>query len=79
MTLAPFLDAGVNRILQPDQLTLDPQRVLALQQQFPQAGFTGKVQIAGGTQKFRASTGLELQVLLPVVQAHFLIYFAYNP
>jgi outer membrane protein insertion porin family len=27
----------------------------------------------------RMSTGLELQVLLPIVQAPFRIYYAYNP
>jgi outer membrane protein insertion porin family len=47
--------------------------------QFPQAGFSGKVQIAPGTQKPVASTGLELQVILPVVNAPFRVYFAYNP
>jgi outer membrane protein insertion porin family len=46
---------------------------------FPQAGFNGKVQIAPGTQKMRASTGLELQVMLPVVNAPFRLYWAYNP
>ncbi|HUK18574.1 MAG TPA: outer membrane protein assembly factor BamA [Bryobacteraceae bacterium] len=79
VTLAIFTDAGVNRILQPNQLTMDPQQVINLNQQFPQAGFSGKVQIAPGTQKFRMSSGLELQVLLPVVNAPFRVYFAYNP
>ena len=32
-----------------------------------------------GTQKPRASTGIELNVLLPIVQAPFRIYWAYNP
>jgi hypothetical protein len=50
-----------------------------LNTQFPQAGFNGKVYIAPGTQKMRASTGLELQVMLPVVNAPFRLYFAYNP
>jgi outer membrane protein insertion porin family len=79
VTLAPFFDAGANRIIQPNQLTMDPQRVADLNAQFPQAGFTGKVQIAPGTEKPVASTGLELQVLLPVVNAPFRVYFAYNP
>jgi outer membrane protein insertion porin family len=35
--------------------------------------------IAPGTQKMRASTGVELQVMLPVVNAPFRLYFAYNP
>jgi len=77
--LALFADAGVNRILQPNQLKMDPGRVNDLNTQFPQAGFSGKVQIAPGTQKLRASTGAELQVMLPVVQAPFRVYFAYNP
>jgi outer membrane protein insertion porin family len=79
VSLVPFFDAGVNRILRPSQLTLDPQHVLDLNEQFPTAGFTTKVQIADGTQKLRASTGLELDVTLPVVNAPFRIYFAYNP
>jgi outer membrane protein insertion porin family len=79
ITLAAFFDAGLNRILRPDQLTMDPLRVQDLNLQFPQAGFSGKVQIAPGTEKPRASTGLEIQVLLPVVNAPFRVYFAYNP
>jgi outer membrane protein insertion porin family len=54
-------------------------RVNDLNLAFPQAGYTGKVQIAPGTQKPRASTGLELQVMLPVVNAPFRLYWAYNP
>ena len=46
---------------------------------FPEASFTGKAQIVAGTQVIRASTGLELQVLMPVVNAPFRIYWAYNP
>jgi outer membrane protein insertion porin family len=77
--LAPFFDAGVDKILRTNQLTLDPTRVGDLNTQFPQAGYNGKVYIAPGTQKMRASTGLELQVMLPVVNAPFRLYFAYNP
>src|SRR5450755_3180868 len=65
--LAPFGDAGMNRILRPSQLTMDTSRVTGLNNQFPQAGFDGKVLIAPGTQRIRVSTGLELQVMLPVV------------
>jgi outer membrane protein insertion porin family len=79
ITLAPFFDAGLNRILRPGELTIDPAQVANLNLQFPQAGFSGKVQIAPGTQKPVASTGLELQVILPVVNAPFRVYFAYNP
>jgi outer membrane protein insertion porin family len=79
VTLAPFFDAGVDKILITNQLQLEASRVNDLNTQFPQAGFAGKVQIAPGTQKPRASTGLELQVMLPVVNAPFRVYFAYNP
>jgi outer membrane protein insertion porin family len=77
--LAIFGDAGINRILRPSQLTMDPSRVSDLNNQFPQAGFDGKVLIAPGSQRIRASTGLELQVMLPVVNAPFRLYWAYNP
>jgi outer membrane protein insertion porin family len=79
VTLAVFLDVGVNRILLPGQLTMDPARVAQLNAAFPQAGFDGKVRLAPGTQNLRSSTGIELQVLLPVVQAPFRVYWAYNP
>ena len=39
----------------------------------------GKAFVYPGTQAPRMSTGLELQVLLPVVQAPFRVYWAYNP
>jgi outer membrane protein insertion porin family len=79
VTLAPFFDAGVDKILREGQLTMVDSRVNDLNSAFPQAGFTGKVKVAGGTQKWRASTGLELQVMLPVVNAPFRLYYAYNP
>jgi outer membrane protein insertion porin family len=77
--LAPFFDAGVNKILRRSQLTVEPARINDLNGQFPQAGFEGQVKIAPGTQKMRASTGIELQVMLPVVNAPFRLYWAYNP
>ncbi len=79
LTLALFADAGVDRILLSKELTIDPSRVLTLNQEFPSAGFDGKVLLAPGTQKPRTSTGLELQVMLPVVNAPFRVYAAYNP
>jgi outer membrane protein insertion porin family len=79
VTLAFFGDAGINKILRANQLTMDPGRVNDLNSQFPQAGFDGRVRIAPGTQKMRASTGVELQVMLPVVNAPFRLYWAYNP
>jgi outer membrane protein insertion porin family len=79
VTLAFFADTGINKILRASQLTMEPSRINDLNTQFPQAGFDGRVRIAPGTQKLRASTGVELQVMLPVVNAPFRLYWAYNP
>jgi outer membrane protein insertion porin family len=79
VTLAPFIDFGINKIALPGQLRLNPGRVAELNGTFPQAGFNERAVIAPGTQSARMSTGLELQVLLPVVNAPFRIYWAYNP
>ena len=79
VTLAYFFDAGIDKLSLPGQLKLNPGRVDDLNNQFPQAGFEGRAVIAPGTQKIRSSTGLELQVLMPVVNAPFRLYWAYNP
>ncbi len=79
VTLAAFFDAGMDKIVRPDQLLLKADRLQQLNSMFPNAGFTERARIAPGTQKIRTSTGLELQVLLPVVNAPFRIYWAYNP
>src|SRR4029077_9026004 len=76
---AIFFDAGVNRILLPSELKMNASRVADLNAKYPQAGFDGRVRLAPGTQNLRSSVGLELQVLLPVVQAPFRVYWAYNP
>jgi outer membrane protein insertion porin family len=57
---------------------LNPGRVEQLNALFPQADFDRRAVIARGTQKPRVSTGLELQVLMPVVNAPFRLYWAYN-
>jgi outer membrane protein insertion porin family len=77
--LAYFVDTGFNRVIMGSQLRIDDSRLQTLQRLFPQAGFTGKVPIATGTQRVRMSTGLEVQVMLPVVNAPFRVYYAYNP
>jgi outer membrane protein insertion porin family len=78
VTLAYFLDAGVDLLLVPSQLGLNPARLTQLEQEFPSTAFSQQAVIAPGTQKPRVSTGLELQVLMPVVNAPFRLYWAYN-
>ena len=58
---------------------MNPDRVAQLNALFPQAGFNGKVLIAPGTEAMRMSTGIEIQVMLPVVNAPFRVYYAFNP
>lgn len=79
VVLAPFWDLGFNKILLEDQVRLNPGRTLELNRQFPQAGFKERIGIIGATQRMRSSTGIELQVMMPVVNAPFRFYWAYNP
>jgi outer membrane protein insertion porin family len=79
LTLSPFMDIGMNKILYTNQLKVNADEVNNLNEQFPSAGFDDKVLIAPGTQAIRSSVGLELSVVLPIVQAPFRIYWAYNP
>jgi outer membrane protein insertion porin family len=79
VSLAPFFDVGFNKITRKSQVRLSADRLAELNARFPQAGFDDEVKIAPGTQRVRASTGVELQVMLPVIQAPFRFYWAYNP
>jgi len=79
VTLAGFFDVGANKITRPGQLTMTPDRIKDLNGQFPQAGFSGRAIVAQGLQKVRTSTGIEFQVMMPVVNAPFRLYWAYNP
>jgi outer membrane protein insertion porin family len=77
--LAAFFDAGLNKVSRPSQLSLNSGRIAELNSLYPQANFSSRAQMAAGTQVMRSSTGLELQVIMPVVNAPFRIYWAYNP
>ncbi|HEY7337031.1 MAG TPA: outer membrane protein assembly factor BamA [Bryobacteraceae bacterium] len=79
LTMALFFDAGQNRIVDTNQLQLNPGRIAQLNAQFPEASFQNKAVVAAGTQAIRTSTGIEFQVLMPVVNAPFRVYWAYNP
>jgi outer membrane protein insertion porin family len=79
LTLALFFDAGVNKVVFPSQLRLNPGRTAELNAQFPQAGFDGRAVVNSATQQLRTSTGIEFQIMMPVVNAPFRLYWAYNP
>jgi outer membrane protein insertion porin family len=95
VTLAPFLDFGVNGIVRKGQLQVNAEQLNTLNTSSFGCPFIGSDGTCGGgsTMNFnknvkiigasnwqpRMSTGLELQVILPVVNAPFRIYYAYNP
>jgi len=79
VVVAPFFDFGFNKIVFPNQVRLNPGRVDDLNGDFPQASFDQKVNIISATQNLRSSTGIEMQVMMPVVNAPFRFYWAYNP
>ena len=59
---------------------MNPSRLSDLMAKFPGQEFPSRVQLLPGTNRqIRSSTGLEVQVLLPVVNAPFRVYWAYNP
>ena len=83
-TLNFFNDVGVNGIMRKSQLQLDPSATAALQEQYPNPDFPNlsisrNLQISNGT-NFRphTSAGIELDLQIPVIQAPFRIYYAYN-
>lgn len=79
VVLAAFADIGINTVLMKNQLRMNPQRLQELQADFPQSSFGQGIKLAGGLLKPRMSTGLELQIMMPVVNAPFRLYWAYNP
>jgi outer membrane protein insertion porin family len=88
--LSIFNDVGLSGILRGSQLALDPAAIAPLQQQYPNPDFPcvpnspcvripTNLPIAGGT-NFRphTSAGIEIDFQLPIIQAPFRIYYAYN-
>ena len=95
VTIAPFVDTGWDFVSRESQLLIAGPQVTTLQttsfgcpslnSSFQCVGgttlpFTNQLPIVSGTNyQTRMSTGLELQVIVPVVNAPFRVYWAYNP
>lgn len=92
--LEPFMDYGMNFALKTSELRLAPESLTQLNSTSFGCPIVVGFQCAGGTQvPFgsnlkpiagtnyvpRMSTGLQLSVFLPIIQAPFRIYYAYNP
>jgi len=86
VTAGLFVDAGTDGIVRRSALQLSTagfQNLTSPTGQFPNAvkldGLTQQLSIAPGTNfRLRASTGIEFVVQLPIIQAPFRIYYAYN-
>jgi outer membrane protein insertion porin family len=76
---ALFFDGGTNGISNRSGLKLDPTGLAKLEQDFPDSKVSGNLPIAANTNfRLRGSAGIEFVVQLPIVQAPFRIYYAYN-
>jgi outer membrane protein insertion porin family len=79
VTVSAFLDGGTDGVVRESALKLNPSGFVNLQQQFPSSNVKNQLPIAGGTNfRLRGSTGVEFGVQLPIVQAPFRVYYAYN-
>jgi hypothetical protein len=91
VSLSFFHDIGLNGIMRRSQLQLDPSATALLSEQYPNADFPcqplgapcvripNNLPVAGGT-NFRphTSAGIEFDFQIPIIQAPFRIYYAYN-
>jgi outer membrane protein insertion porin family len=79
VTAALFFDGGTDGIARQSALKLDPTGFANLTQTFPMANLRQQLSIARNTNfRLRGSTGIEFVVQLPIVQAPFRVYYAYN-
>jgi outer membrane protein insertion porin family len=94
VAIAPFVDIGTTAILRTSQLQINQTQLNTLNSTLfgcpghtPAFGCVGGTNIAFGSDLRpvpgtnwvpRMSTGLELQVMLPIINAPFRIYYAYN-
>jgi outer membrane protein insertion porin family len=79
VTMSLFGDIGTDGIFKTSALHLDPTGIANITSTFPQAPLTKTLSIYPGTNfRVRDSVGIEFGVNLPIVQAPFRIYYAYN-
>jgi outer membrane protein insertion porin family len=79
VSMALFFDAGINGALRRGQLQLSDVGLQSLRTQFPSVAIPTNIQFAEKSNfKLRTSTGIEFVVQLPIVNAPFRLYWAYN-
>jgi outer membrane protein insertion porin family len=80
VSMSLFFDAGINGVLRKSQLKLDSAGLAQLRTEFPNTSFGNNLQLAPGSNFApRTSTGVEFVVQLPIINAPFRIYWAFNP
>jgi outer membrane protein insertion porin family len=78
-TMSFFIDAGTDGILNRSALHLDPTGIANINQMFPGAPLSKTLGIYPGTNfRIRDSAGIEFGINIPIIQAPFRIYYAYN-
>jgi outer membrane protein insertion porin family len=79
VTLAYFIDTGVDFVWRPSQLKIQQTALNQLHTQFPNFPTPSEIHPISATNfQPRSSTGLELQVILPVMNVPFRIFYGYN-
>jgi outer membrane protein insertion porin family len=80
-SMAFFADAGTDGIFNTSALHLDPTGIQNIEQNFPlQKGVANVLPIFSGTNfRLRDSVGVEFGINIPIIQAPFRVYWAYNP
>ena len=73
LTLAPFFDLGNAWVLKKDQLT---RQIINARGQLVKVPV---MLLPGTNSSIRTSTGMELQILLPVINVPFRVIYAINP
>jgi outer membrane protein insertion porin family len=79
VTLAYFVDVGANFILRNSQLKVQPTALEGIRKDYPWFPTPDKLRaIAVTNYRPRGSTGIEVQVVLPIVNAPFRVFYGYN-
>lgn len=85
VSVSLFGDVGIDGIIRTSQLQLNPATLHLMSTQYPNPFFpniklSSNLPIVSGTNFHpRTSTGVEFVVFLPIVNAPFRFYYAYNP
>jgi outer membrane protein insertion porin family len=81
VNIAAFIDAGSAFVLRTNQLQIDTSipSLAQLSEEYPYFQLPTRLRIISSTNlRPRSSTGLDMQIILPVVNAPFHLYYGYN-